>query len=165
MAWQFNVLVVANVTADSPALLTALTERAARERCRFTLLVPAPVAGAAGREAAAARLDSALARMREAGLEVDGLVGDHDVIMAVHDAWDPGRYDEIFVCTLPTGTSKWLMVDLPHRIGKLTDAVVHHVVAQPPPPPRQVIHHRDEPAHLGLLTPLAALSPRRPPRD
>jgi hypothetical protein len=162
MAWRFNVLVVANVTADSPELLQALRERAARESCRFTLLVPAPVAGAVGREAAAARMDGALARIRDAGLEAEGLVGDHDVMMAVHDVWDPRRYDDIVVSTLPTGSSKWLQVDLPHRIGKLTDAMVRHVVAQPPPAPRPLRHH-EEPAHLGLLTPLGALAPR-PPR-
>jgi hypothetical protein len=161
MAWRFNVLVVANVTADSPELLAALTRRAARERCRFTLLVPAPVAGHAGREAAGARLETALARMRGAGLDADGLAGDHDVMMAVHDSWDPQRFDDIVVCTLPTGASKWLMVDLPHRIGKLTDAVVHHVVAQAPAPPRRVVHRREEPPHLGLLTPLGALAPPR----
>ena len=27
MAWQFRILVVANVTADSPELIAALTER------------------------------------------------------------------------------------------------------------------------------------------
>jgi hypothetical protein len=164
MAWRFNVLVVANVTADSPELLQALRERAARESCSFTLLVPAPVPGAAGREAAAARLEDALAQMREAGLDADGTVGDHDVAMAVHDAWDPRRYDDIVVCTLPTGSSKWLQVDLPHRIGKLTGALVSHVVSAPPSPPRErVLHHREEPAHLGVLTPLGALAPR-PPR-
>ena len=161
MAWQFNVLVVANVTADSPELLGALRERSAREHCRFTLLVPAPVGGSAGREAAAARLERALARMHEAGLEADGMVGDHDVMMAVHDAWDPRRYDDIVVATLPTGSSKWMQVDLPHRIGKLTSAVVRHVVAEPPAPPRRPVLHHEEPASLGLLTPLGALAPRR----
>ena len=115
MAWRFNILVVANVTADSPELIEALLARTADDPCSFTLVVPAPVTGSAGREAAAARLNTALARMRAAGLDADGAVGDHDVIAAVLDAWDPGRYDEIVVCTLPTGTSKWLQVDLPHR--------------------------------------------------
>ncbi len=162
MAWHFSVLVVANVTADSPALIQALTERAAQDPSSFTLIVPAPVAGSAGREAAAARLDTALASMRAAGLDADGLVGDHDVIAAVHDAWDPSRYDEIVVCTLPTGTSKWLQVDLPHRIQKLTDAQVRHVIAEPPKakavPQR---HHHEQPERLGLLTPLGAVTGKR----
>ena len=40
MAWEFNVLVVANVTATSDELLAALRERADRGACRFTLLMP-----------------------------------------------------------------------------------------------------------------------------
>ena len=50
-------------------------------------------------------------------------------LAAAHQAWDPAKYDEIVVCTLPTGASKWLQVDLPHRLQKLTDAPVTHVVA------------------------------------
>jgi hypothetical protein len=161
MAWRFNILVVANVTADSPELLEALTERAARERCRFTLLVPAPAGGSAGREAAQARLEAGLDQMREAGLEVQGLIGDHDAIAAVHDTWDPKAYDDVVVSTLPTGTSKWLQIDLPHRVRKLTDAPVQHVVAQPPAPEPSV-RHGVEPERLGVLTPLSALSGRRP---
>ena len=40
MAWEFHVLVVANVTATSDELLAALRERAGRDTCRFTLLMP-----------------------------------------------------------------------------------------------------------------------------
>ena len=164
MAWRFNILVVANVTADSPELIEALLARTDDDPCSFMLVVPAPVTGSAGREAAAARLNTALARMRAAGLDVDGAVGDHDAIAAVLDAWDPGRYDEIVVCTLPTGTSKWLQVDLPHRIQKLTDARVQHVIAEPPRPKPAPRHRQEEPARLGLLSPLGAVTGKRPPR-
>jgi len=161
MPWEFSVLVVANVTADSPALIEALTERAAQGRCRFTLLIPAPVVGSAGSEAAAARLDIGLARMKQAGLQVSGAVGDHDPIAAVHDIWDPRRFDEVVVTTLPTGSSKWLQVDLPHRVAKLTDVPVKHVVAHPPPPELKT-HPREEPERLGLLSPFGAITGRRP---
>jgi len=165
MGWHFRVLVVANVTADSPELIRALTARTAQDPCSFTLIVPAPVAGSAGREAATARLETALANLRAAGVQADGVVGDHDVIAAVHEAWDPRRYDEIVVCTLPTGTSKWLQVDLPHRIQKLTDARVRHVVAEPPRPKPEPRHHpHQEPTRLALLTPLSAVTGKRPPR-
>lgn len=162
MAWRFNVLVVANVTADSPELIDALGARAAREPCSFTLVVPAAVAGSAGREAAAERLETALARMRETGLDASGFVGDNDVIAAVVEAWDPRHYDDIVISTLPTGSSKWLQVDLPHRVRRLTDALVSHVVAEPPAPERPR-RRREEPTHLGLLTPLGALGGRRRP--
>ena len=148
MAWQYEILVVANVTADSIELIEALRERADRDRCHFTLLVPAPAGGREGREAAERRIATATERMRAAGLEVDGMVGDHDAPAAVRDAWDPRRYDEVVVSTLPTGSSKWLQVDLPHRVEQLTDAPVQHVVAQPPQPEPET-HHREQPESLG----------------
>jgi hypothetical protein len=156
MAWKFSVLVVANVTADAPELIEALKERAGRDACSFTLLVPAPAAGSVGREAAQARLEAGMAAMRQAGLEVQGKVGDHDPIAAVHDEWDPQRYDEVVVSTLPTGASKWLQVDLPHRVEKLTGgSQVTHVVAEPPRPEP---HTRPvpEPEKQGVLAPLIA---------
>ncbi|MEA2411785.1 MAG: hypothetical protein QOC77_2346 [Thermoleophilaceae bacterium] len=129
MAWQTRALVIANRTADSDQLLEALERRARGGPIAFTLLVPSG-AGPDGRDDARARLDDAVARMRAAGLEVDGsLARGADPLSAVHEAWDPAKYDEIVVCTLPTGVSKWLQVDLPHRIAKLTDAPVTHVVA------------------------------------
>jgi hypothetical protein len=163
MTWQFRILVVANVTADSPELIAALKERAGRARCWFTLLVPAPAGGRAGREAAELRLEGALAAMRAAGLDVEGLVGDQDAIAAVHDAWDPTRYDEVIVSTLPTGTSRWLQVDLPHRIERLTSVRVTHVVSHPEPPARRV-EHVEPPERQGVLAPLTAITGRRPVR-
>ena len=124
MAWTFSVLAVANVTADSEELAAALSERARRDACRFTLVVPA-----GDRQARRRTLERALARLRDAGLEIDGVVGDPDPVTAVAETYDPQRHDEIVVCTLPTGVSKWLQVDLPHRVAKITDAPVTHVVA------------------------------------
>jgi hypothetical protein len=150
MTWEFSLLVVANVTASSDELLDALQERAREGACRFTLVMPA--SGAEAR----ARLDEALARMREAGLEkVEGAVGDPDPVVAVMDAWDPMKFDEIVVSTLPTGSSRWLGLDLPHRLEKLTSVPVRHVVSRPQrevvagPPP-------EHPEQYGVLSPLAA---------
>jgi hypothetical protein len=127
MAWQTRALVIANRTAGSDQLLEALEGRARTGPIAFTLLVPC---GPTGRNEARARLDGAVSRMRAAGLEVDGsLARDSDPVAAAHEAWDPGSYDEVIVCTLPTGVSRWLQVDLPHRVAKLTDAPVTHVVA------------------------------------
>ena len=127
MAWQTRALVVANRTADSDHLLEALEGRARSGPIAFTLLVPC---GPSGRDEAKTRLDSAVQRMRGAGLDIDGSLGrDSDPLVAVHETWDPASFDEIIVCTLPTGVSKWLQLDLPHRVAKLTDAPVSHVVA------------------------------------
>jgi hypothetical protein len=157
MAWEFSLLVVANVTAGSDELIESLRERAERGACRFTLVMPASGAGSR------ARLDAALDRMRDAGLEnVDGKVGDPDPVVAVMDMWDPMKFDEIIVSTLPTGSSRWLGLDLPHRLEKLTSVPVRHVVSKPPreevpagPPP-------EPPKRMGgVLTALSALMSRR----
>jgi hypothetical protein len=127
MAWQTSALVIANRTVDSDQLLEALERRSKAGPVKFTLLVPC---GPTGRDGARERLEAACSRMREAGLQVEGsLARDSEPLAAAHEAWDPARYDEIVVCTLPTGASKWLQVDLPHRLQKLTDASVTHVVA------------------------------------
>jgi hypothetical protein len=150
MSWEFSVLVVANVTASSDELLDVLQERARQGACRFTLVMPA--SGAEAR----LRLEDALARMREAGLEMEGSVGDPDPVVAVMEVWDPMKFDEIVVSTLPTGSSRWLGLDLPHRLEKLTAVPVRHVVSRPPvadvptgPPP-------EHPERYGVLSPLAA---------
>ena len=152
-----NVLVVAHITAISDELLGALRRRAEEGPARFTLLVPAQVAGREGREAARERLEAALERMRGAGLDADGQVGPPDPTAAVHAIWDPARFDEVVVSTLPTGASKWLRIDLPHRVERLTGVPVTHVVAeepkQPPPGTRPPEH-----GEYGILSPLAPLT-------
>jgi hypothetical protein len=160
MAWKFSVLVVANVTAASDELLAALKRRSARGACGFTLLVPATGGGREGREAAEKRLEAALERMRAASLEVEGMVGDADPVIAVHDTWDPRRFDEIVISTLPTGASRWLAVDLPHRVEKITGVQVEHVVAAEPRPPVQT-EPVPEPDRYGVLSPLAAITGKR----
>jgi hypothetical protein len=154
MAWEFSVLVVANVTATSDDLLEALRARAERGACRFTLLVPG--SGAEARS----RLETALAGMRKAGLKkVEGRVGDPDPVVAVMELWDPMEFDEILVSTLPTGASRWLGLDLPHRLEKLTAVTVRHVISQP----RPEVHTGPAPEqeHYGVLAPLAAALMRR----
>jgi hypothetical protein len=156
MAWQFHVLVVANITATSDELIAALRERSERGACSFTLLMP--------REAPSARerLDAALDAWRAAGLEhVHGRVGDPDPVVAAMEAWDPMRFDEIVVSTLPTGSSRWLGIDLPHRLAKLTSVPVLHVVSQPQAEHR--LERAPERESYGVLSPLAAALARKSP--
>lgn len=133
MTWKRSFLVVANVTATSEELIETLCARAKREPASFTLIIPATPFGG-GREAALQTLERALEQLRAAGLEAEGRVGNGDPILAVTDAWDPKRYDEIIVSTLPMRVSKWLHAGLPERISRLTDAPVTHVVSEPPRP-------------------------------
>ena len=129
MTVKTRVLVVANRTAGSRELREALLARAARGACAFTLVVPADYAH---RDGTRAHLEGVVAELSNAGLEVDGKVGDGDPMLAVADHWSPGSFDEIVVSTLPTSTSRWLQIDLPHRIGRLTGAPVTHVTAAAP---------------------------------
>ena len=58
------------------------------------------------------------------------MLGDVDPACAVIELWDPQRWDEILVSTLPASTSRWLRIDLPHRIARAVDAPVRHVESQ-----------------------------------
>ncbi|HLJ03768.1 MAG TPA: hypothetical protein VKT31_10025 [Solirubrobacteraceae bacterium] len=152
MTLRKNVLVVANVTAASDELCHDLSERAEREPAAFTLVVPATHASG-GRAAAQETLTRALERLHEAGIEADGTVGHSDPMVAVSDVWDPRRYDEIIISTLPMGSSRWLHAGLPERIFKLTGAKVSHIISTPPKPPVPTVpapHH--EHAALGPLS-------------
>jgi len=131
MAYKTRVLVVANRTADSEGLAHALSERPDAADAAFTLLVPATGRGPdrpQGLEIARSQLKAGLGRLRDAGLDVAGTVGDPDPIVAVAETWKPGDFDEVIVSTLEGEASRWLEFDLPHRIGKLTDCPVQHVV-------------------------------------
>ena len=125
MGFTTRVLVLAHQTADSEGLAEALRRRSEGGDVFFTLLLPA---GWREREAARVQLGSALTRLRGAGLDVEGRLCDADPIMAVTEVWDPGEFDEVIVSTLARDTSRWLAADLPHRIGRVTDAPVAHVV-------------------------------------
>lgn len=151
-----NVLVVTNITATSEELRRELVARAQRAPAAFTLIVPATPFGG-GRAAARAQLTEALEHLRAAGLEVDGSVGAGDPISAVSDVWDPKRFDEIVVSTLPMRLSRWLNAGLPERVERLTGAPVTHVVSAPPKPAVETVA---APPHenRGVMAPLSVMS-------
>jgi hypothetical protein len=135
-----NVVVLANRTAAAPELLSALRARQERGPIHATLVIPADGASSADRAAARARLDTALAAWRDAGIDCDGVVGDCIPLQALADAWDPARHDELVVSTLPGHSSKWIRWDLPHLAGRHTGVSVQHVIARDP---------EAEPVHAG----------------
>ena len=127
-----RVLVLANRTAGSPQLREALLERRERGPIAVTLLVPAawePQDPHGGIETGRRRVRDALADLRDTGLDVECRLGDADPVVALRDAWDPERYDEVIVSTLPGRVSRWLQIDLPRRAGRITGAPVTHVEA------------------------------------
>jgi GABA permease len=118
-----RVLVVANQTACGDELLELVRRRVADGPCRFTMLVPATpprehVTWTEGdaRSLARRRLAEAVDRLEAAGAEVEGVIGDPSPLQAVDDVLLHQPHDEIILSTLPVGVSRWLKMDLPHRI-------------------------------------------------
>jgi hypothetical protein len=128
MSAEARVLVVANRTAATPALIAAVRERAAKSPATFTLLVPNPAHGlhrvidpedqsqAEGEQT----LELAIPLLEEAvGEHVEGIVGDAEPLAAIQDAINLHGFDEIIISTLPTRVSRWLKLDLPSKAAGL----------------------------------------------
>lgn len=131
MPFRTHLLVVANQTVGSDELVEHLRERARGGPLRATLVVPAD---AAHRADAARRLDAAVARLREHGLDAAGAVADDDdPLHAAIDRYDPARHDGIVVVTLPAHLSRWLGCDVPQRVARATGALVHVVETREAP--------------------------------
>ena len=123
-----RVLVVANRTAATPALIEAVRERAGRGPCTFTLLVPHTASGLhrvvdpedQGQNEAEETLELAVPLLEKAaGAPVEGIVGDPEPLAAIQDAVNLHGFDEIIISTLPKKVSKWLHLDLPHKAAGL----------------------------------------------
>src|SRR5215471_7117503 len=113
-----RILIVAYRTAASPKLLAAVAERVARGPCKFTLLVPRPYWDP-DTEEAAITLELAIPLLdAAAGSHVQGIVGPTDPYEAVRQTLEREKYDEVIVSTLPQRVSRWLHLDLPHRVER-----------------------------------------------
>lgn len=114
-----RVLILAHRTAATPRLLDAVRERAGRGECSFTLLIPRPYWDP-DTEETAATFELVLPLLeRAAGGHVEGIVGASEPLQAVRETLASDAYDEVIVSTLPAHVSRWLHMDLPHRIGQL----------------------------------------------
>jgi hypothetical protein len=121
-----RVLVIAHKTAATQPLLDAVRERAQRNPCTFTLLVPNPAHGLhkvvdpedQGESQADHVLEQALPVLSEAaGTPVEGIIGDADPVAAIHDAINLRGFDEIIISTLSPRLSRWLKLDLPSKVS------------------------------------------------
>jgi hypothetical protein len=129
-------LVVANQTLGGAHLMGKIQEALAAGPCVFHILVPATPPGhfatwTEGEALAVAqeRLDAALSRFKELNAEADGEVGDPNPLQAISDALRERTFDEIILSTLPSGASRWLKQDLPHRVERSFAIPVTHVVS------------------------------------
>ena len=138
-----RVLIVANRTAATPALIEAVRARAASGPCKFTLLVPHSWQAIhrltstedSHMEANESErvLERALPLLEDAaGDEVEGLTGDADPLAAIEDAVNRHGFDEVILSTLPARVSRWLKLDLPSKV-KVLGLPVTHVEARSRP--------------------------------
>lgn len=144
-------LLVANQTLASGALEELVHELVENGSCHFHVVVPqvstatvhvdpsglinASVHPAASDAYSLARRDaeSRLRSFRDLfdeapGAELTGEVVVGDPLQAVRRVLDRSRFDQVIVSTLPAGVSKWLRMDLPHRIERAVDLPVVSLV-------------------------------------
>ena len=149
-------LVVANQTLGGQELMAAIRDRMTRGPAEFWVLVPAmpsthlttdfgALSGAfpidpsllptpdeirdEGIALAKSNLDNELGRLREIGAKAAGAVGDPDPMKAIEKTVAQQRFDEIILSTLPPGLSRWLALDLPHRVRRKTDTPLTVITA------------------------------------
>ena len=137
-----RILLVADRTAATAALSDAVRARAAQGPCEFTLVVPRPQPyWDADTDEAEIMLELALPVLdRAAGSHVRGIIGSSDPLAAVRDAHTQREFDEVIVSTLPAHVSKWLHLDLPHRITHELGLPVQVVTAPHERHPADVVH-------------------------
>jgi hypothetical protein len=136
-----RVLVVANETVEGDVLHEAIGATGAAE-----VHVIAPALNSRLRHwvsdedeanrSAGDRLSACLERLRAAGLDARGSVGDGDPLQALSDALRFFPADEIVIATHPEGRSHWLARNLVERArSRFAQPIVHVVV--------DLVNHRE----------------------
>ena len=128
MTADARVLIIANKSAATPALLEAVRQRAARGPATFTLLVPNAAHGLhklvdpedQGRGEAEAVVELAVPLLEDAaGGPVESMIGVPEPLAAIQDAVNVHGFNELIISTLPQRVSKWLKLDLPSKAAGL----------------------------------------------
>jgi hypothetical protein len=133
---ELRILVVANETVGGAALLETIRRRSEGVQERVLVVAPAlnsPLRHIASdedgaREAARERLDASLERLRAAGVDARGEVGDADPLQAIEDALRTFGADELIVSTHPEGRSHWLERNVVAQARERFAVPVTHVV-------------------------------------
>ncbi len=138
-------LIVANQTLGGEQLVAKLDELVGAGPCELQLVVPVtdtegthqwdyppidrviPDAHKIARLLAEGRLEHELARLARAGVAAGGEVIDAEPVERVRDLLRAQHYDGVVVSTLPRRLSRWLIMDLPHRIARASEVTVTHV--------------------------------------
>src|SRR5437764_11466837 len=131
-----RILVVANETVGGETLRKTIHDRS--EGYREQVLVVCPALNSPlkhwvsdedeARDAARERLDRSLARLREAGIDARGEIGDGEPLQAMEDALRTFGADEIIISTHPEGRSNWLERGVVDRARERFTVPITHVV-------------------------------------
>lgn len=131
-----RILVVANETVGGRELRDVLLAKALGVHEEVLVVCPALNSRArtwasdedGARAAAQERLDASLERLRAAGVEARGEVGDGDPLLAIEDALRTFGPSEIVISTHPEGRSHWLERDVVGAARERFDVPITHVV-------------------------------------
>lgn len=131
-------LVVANQTLGGDQLMDEVRRRVASGPSSFFVLVPKiPTPADSTEEAdrratltAQSRLHQALDQFRAERVDARGDLGDPDPLTAIDFVLAEEPFDEIIISTLPSGISRWLGMDLPHRAERKFKLPVTTVTAK-----------------------------------
>lgn len=90
-----------------------------------------PIHDPYGLEQAHIQLAKAVRALEQIGVTANGRVGQADPMGCVRSAIAERTFDRIIVSTLPPGASRWIAMDLPHRIERRYKIPVDHVIGRP----------------------------------
>ncbi len=128
-----HVLVVANETLVGSHLTSRLYELDQVEPLDVHVVVPmARHEDGSGFDRASTNLEAGIEAFKRGGIEATGEVGTTDPLSAVdHALSSRPAVNLILVSTLPLGRSKWVAMDLPHRIQRRHGLGVEHLIGAP----------------------------------
>jgi hypothetical protein len=120
-----HTLVVATKTVASPDLVNRLEERAAATPHRYTIVCPRSEEVA--ENVVVRDLASTLAKLYRKEIDGTGQPMSPDPFLAVKNAIEHYRVDEVLISTYSGESSRWLEEDLVGRVREITDKQVEHV--------------------------------------
>ena len=120
-----HTLVVATKTVATPDLVNRLKERAADRAHRYTIICPA--ATDVSEPEIVRDLAATLAELYRADVDATGQPMSPDPFLAVKNAIEHYRIDEVLISTFAGENSRWLEEDLIGRVREITEKQVEHI--------------------------------------
>ncbi len=120
-----HTLVVATRTVAAPDLVNRLKERAADRPHRYTIVCPRADDVSEGE--IVRDLAATLAELYRADVDATGQPMSPDPFLAVKNAIEHYRIDEVLISTFAGESSRWLEEDLIGRVREITEKQVEHV--------------------------------------